>query len=315
MREYTEHIPVMLDEVVSYMSPKDGELYIDGTFGAGGYSRALLEAANCKIIAIDRDPNVKKIAEDLQKEFPGRIEFCLGKFSDVKQILSKIGISKVDGFVLDVGVSSMQIDQAERGFSFMKDGPLDMRMGEGNVDAGYLVNNTEEKQLANIIYKYSGEKRSRQIASAIVRARQESPITTTKELADIIKTVVRVAKDKIDPCTRTFQAIRIWVNDELTELEEALDSSEIILAEKGRLVVVTFHSLEDSIVKHYINNKSGKIPGASRHVIIANTNNVKPSFAPIAKKAVKPTDKEINFNIRSRSAKLRAAIRLSAGGN
>ena len=241
MNNSSPHYPVMLNEMLEYVSPKDGEVYVDGTFGAGGYSRALLQAADCKVYAIDRDPNVKQLAEELEAEFPGRIELLIGRFSDMERLLKDAGVEKVDAVVLDIGVSSMQIDQAQRGFSFMRQGPLDMRMSQQGIDAAYVVNNTDEQQLADIIYKYGGEKKSRRVASAIVKARAEQPITTTSELASIVRSVVRMAKDKIDPATRTFQALRIWVNDELGELRDALEASEKVLVTYGRLVVVTFH--------------------------------------------------------------------------
>jgi 16S rRNA (cytosine1402-N4)-methyltransferase len=304
------HISVMLDEMLQYISPKDGEVYVDGTFGAGGYSKAILQAANCKVYAIDRDPNVKKLAEELEAEFPGRVELLVGKFSDMKNLLAKAGISKVDGVVLDIGVSSMQIDEAARGFSFMREGPLDMRMSGEGMDAAYLVNNTGEKELADIIYRYGGEKKSRRVAKAIVDARAAEPITTTKKLAEIIRSVVRGGKDKIDPATRTFQALRIWVNDELGELKSALGAAENVLAPNGRLVVITFHSLEDSIVKDFFNEKSGKTEGISRHIPIMETNIKSAAFKILTKKALKPSDEEIAVNVRSRSAKLRAASKL-----
>lgn len=239
------HEPVMLEEVIHYMSPKDGEVYVDGTFGAGGYSKALLESADCKVIAIDRDPSVKKFADELEQLYPGRIQLALGSFGDMEQLLASVGVSKVDGVVLDVGVSSMQLDEGERGFSFMKDGPLDMRMSQEGMSAEDFVNSAKETDLADVIYKYGDERKSRQIARAIVHARAEAPITSTKALAAIIHKAVKVYNDKIDPATRTFQALRIWVNDELGELTRALESATRVLNTNGRLVVVSFHSLED----------------------------------------------------------------------
>jgi 16S rRNA (cytosine1402-N4)-methyltransferase len=300
----------MLNEMLEYMSPKDGEVYVDGTFGAGGYSKAMLQAANCKVYAIDRDPTVIKIAEELKKEFPGRVELLVGKFSDMERLLQDAGVSKVDGVVLDIGVSSMQIDQAERGFSFMREGPLDMRMSSDGVDAAYVVNNTGEKELADIIYMYGGEKKSRYIARAIVESRLQEPITTTKKLAEIIRSVVRAGKDKIDPATRTFQALRIWVNDELGELKEALGAAERVLKNNGRLVVITFHSLEDSIVKNFLNEKSGKTEGVSRHVPLLGVTKSSASFKVITRKPVVPSEAEVAMNVRSRSAKLRAASKI-----
>ena len=314
MNNSSPHYPVMLNEMLEYVSPKDGEVYVDGTFGAGGYSRALLQAADCKVYAIDRDPNVKQLAEELEAEFPGRIELLIGRFSDMERLLKDAGVEKVDAVVLDIGVSSMQIDQAQRGFSFMRQGPLDMRMSQQGIDAAYVVNNTDEQQLADIIYKYGGEKKSRRVASAIVKARAEQPITTTSELASIVRSVVRMAKDKIDPATRTFQALRIWVNDELGELRDALEASEKVLVTYGRLVVVTFHSLEDAIVKEFVNKKSGKNEGVSRHLPIVEKKTASATFRPLSNKAVKPSEEEVSINIRSRSAKLRAAEKLDTGG-
>jgi len=314
MNNESPHYPVMLNEMLEYVSPKDGEVYVDGTFGAGGYSRALLQAADCKVYAIDRDPNVKQLAEELEAEFPGRIELLVGRFGDMERLLKEAGVEKVDGVVLDIGVSSMQIDQAERGFSFMRNGPLDMRMSQEGVDAAYVVNNTDEKELADIIYKYGGEKKSRRVASAIIKARAENPITTTSELAKVVRSVVRMAKDKIDPATRTFQALRIWVNDELGELRSALDGAEKVLAPYGRLVVVTFHSLEDAMVKEFVNKKSGKQEGVSRHLPLPTKEVAQATFRPIKNKAIKPSDEEISINVRSRSAKLRAAEKLDTGG-
>lgn len=305
------HIPVLLDEVVHYMAPKDGEVYVDGTFGAGGYSRALLEAADCKVYAIDRDPSVQEFADVLKEEFPGKIELIIGNFGDMQQLLAEQGVTEVNGIVLDVGVSSMQIDQGERGFSFMKDGPLDMRMGPdtGN-DATWVVNQMSEEELADVIFQFGGERKSRRVAKAIVAARAVEPITTTRQLAEIVRSVVRASKDKIDPATRTFQALRIWVNDELGELSKALEAAEKILLPQGRLVVVSFHSLEDSIVKKYFKGKSGKTGGISRHLPMPDTSPDAAVFTPLTSKAIKPTDTEVQANIRARSARLRAVAKM-----
>ncbi len=305
------HIPVMYNEMLEYMSPADGEVYVDGTFGAGGYTKGLLNAADCSVYAIDRDPNVQKLAEDLKQKYPGRVELLVGNFADMDELLKNAGVEGVNGVVLDIGVSSMQIDNAGRGFSFQKDGPLDMRMSCEGLDAATVVNQTEENELADIIYKYGGERKSRRVARAIVQARKESAITTTKQLADIVRSVVRAAKDKIDPATRTFQALRIWVNDELGQLTRALDAAENILLPGGRLVIVSFHSLEDSIVKSFINDRIGKMAGISRHMPLpADYGQVKPTFKALTKRAISASEGEIKINIRSRSAKLRAAIKL-----
>lgn len=307
------HIPVLLDEMLENLSPKDGEVYVDGTFGAGGYSRAILKSADCKVYAIDRDPNVEKLAKELMKEFPGRLEFIQGNFGDVEKLLSDKGITKVDGIVLDVGVSSMQLDQAERGFSFSKDGPLDMRMsGEGQT-ACDIVNSFGEKELADIIYKFGDERKSRIIARAIVKAREERPIETTGQLSSIIHSVIRAGKSKIDVSTKTFQALRIWINDELGELEKALNAAENILAVGGRLVVISFHSLEDSIVKKFLKDKSQGDEIGNRHMPVVHGGEKQKIFRLIKRKAVKPGDEEISNNVRSRSSRLRAAIKIYQG--
>lgn len=305
------HIPVLLDEVVHYMAPKDGEVYVDGTFGAGGYSRALLEAANCKVYAIDRDPSVQVFADALKEEFPERIELILGNFGEMRALLKQRNIEHVHGIMLDVGVSSMQLDQAERGFSFQQDGPLDMRMGPDAGDAVWMVNHMDEQALADIIYQYGGERKSRKVAKAIVAARAEEEIITTKQLADIVRKVVKGAKDKIDPATRTFQAIRIWVNDELGELSRALESSEEMLMPQGRLVVVSFHSLEDAMVKRFMREKSGRTQGVSRHTPMAQSTDIPSVFSSITNKAIKPSDEEVQRNVRARSARLRAVMKLN----
>lgn len=308
------HDPVMLKEVLNMLNPKDGEVYVDGTFGAGGYTEALLKDKACKVYAIDRDPHVKALAEELKARFPGRVEFLVGCFGDMKKLLHDKGVHKVDGIVLDIGVSSMQVDNGWRGFSFKHDGPLDMRMSGEGISAADIVNSMNETELADIIYQLGGEKKSRRVAKAIVQARAKAPITTTKQLADIVRSVVRMTGHAIDPATRTFQALRIWVNDELGELTRALEASEAILNEGGRVVVVTFHSLEDAIVKRFFKQKSGVTPGVSRHVLVANEN--KPCtavFSLLTRKALPPGDEEIERNPRSRSAKLRAAVKIQVG--
>lgn len=302
------HLPVMLAEAVQNLSPKDGETYVDGTFGAGGYSRAILKAADCKVFAIDRDPDVAIFAEKIMAEFPGRFNLILGNFGDMAELLQENGVQKINGVVLDLGVSSMQLTTPTRGFSFMHEGPLDMRMEKEGRSAEYLINSADEKELADIIYKYGGEKRSRQIARSIVRARAEKPISTTLQLAEIIRKTVRAYNDKIDPATRTFQAIRIWVNDELEAVAKGLAAAEKLLAPGGRLVVISFHSLEDSIIKDFMNRKSGKGETYSRHMPLPETRPEK-IFSIITNKAVKPGDAEISANPKSRSAKLRAAIK------
>jgi 16S rRNA (cytosine1402-N4)-methyltransferase len=308
------HDPVMLHEVLEALAPKDGKVYVDGTFGAGGYSAAIVKQANCKVYGIDRDPHVKILADELKEKFPGRIEFLVGCFGDMRQLLGAQGVNKVDGIVLDIGVSSMQIDDGMRGFSFKQDGPLDMRMSGEGLSAADVVNSMDEGELADIIFQLGGEKKSRRVAKAIVNARAKGPIVTTKQLADIVRSVVKMAGHQIDPATRTFQALRIWVNDELGELSRALEASEELLNPGGRVVVVTFHSLEDGIVKRFFKEKAGQVPGISRHIPVANENiPAVRIFSIVTKKAVVPSETEIKRNLRSRSAKLRAAEKLQVG--
>ncbi len=309
------HIPVMLKEVLETLSPKAGEVYVDGTFGAGGYSRAFLENADCTVIAIDRDPDAKNRAEDFKEEFGPRFIFIEGCFGDALELVTAAGFEKVDGFVLDVGVSSFQIDDAARGFSFRFEGPLDMRMSKDGKSAADIVNNYEERDLADLIWRYGDERRSRQIAARIVKEREETPIETTQHLAEIIRAVVpRSFKDKSDPATRTFQALRIAVNDELGELERALDAAEKLLNSGGRLVVVSFHSLEDGLVKTFLYERAGRSPSGSRHLPDAGPSKSQ-TFSLSPKKALKPSSSEEAQNPRARSAKLRGAIRLDQEGN
>jgi 16S rRNA (cytosine1402-N4)-methyltransferase len=306
------HIPVLLEEMLTAMRPADGEVYVDGTFGAGGYSKALLEAAQCTVYAIDRDPNVAQLAEKLAKDFPGRFFWLLGSFGDMLELLAGKGVSSVDGIVLDIGVSSMQIDNADRGFSFKNDGPLDMRMSATGQSAADLINTADEDEIADILYHYGEERRARQVARAIVKARAAKPITRTLELAEIIRRVVRAKQ--IDPATRSFQALRIKVNDELGELERALDAGAQLLAPSGRLVIVTFHSLEDRIVKQFLQSRSGETRGGSRHLPQAGATRIAaagslPLFFLAQKKPITATSAEARINSRARSAKLRFAIR------
>lgn len=310
------HIPVMLGEVLHTMQPADGEVYVDGTFGAGGYTRALLEAAACTVYAIDRDPNVSVFAEKLTRDFPGRFFWLLGTFSDMVELLAAQGVTKVNGIVLDIGVSSMQIDNPERGFSFKNNGPLDMRMASTGVSAADVVNKADESDLADIIYNLGEERDSYRVARAIVRAREEAPIETTEQLANIVRRVVRGTKG-IDGATRTFQALRIYVNDELGELTRALNDAEKILVKGGRLIVVTFHSLEDRIVKQFLQSRSGETRGGSRHLpqlgaTRSATADSLPIFLLPRKKPVLSSEAESDVNPRARSAKLRVAIRTEA---
>lgn len=307
------HISVMLNEVLEYLQPRDGEVYVDGTLGAGGYTRAILDAANCTVIAIDRDQLAHDMAQTWKDKYGSRLILVKGAFSDLEEHLKNLNIEKVDAIVLDLGVSSMQLDQRERGFSFRFDGPLDMRMDRTQgLTAADLVNTLGEEDLANVIYIYGEERMSRHIASAIVKTRVEQKIETTAQLADIVRKVVRFSpKDKIDPATRTFQALRLKVNDELGEVERVLASAENVLAAQGRLIVVTFHSLEDRIVKNFMLDRSKQNSSPSRyHPATEAQKNL--TFSLLSKKAVLPTESETRQNPRSRSAKLRAAIKRAA---
>lgn len=301
---YQKHFPVMLPEVLQYLAPQDGEVYVDATFGNGGYSEAILQAANCRVIALDRDPTVINRAQELAKLYGKRFEFRPGKFSDFADLVPE----NVNGAVFDIGVSSMQLDQAERGFSFSKDAPLDMRMSQSGLSAADLVNSLPETELADIIYNYGEERKSRQIARKIVEARKISPITTTKQLADIIYTIIHRGIGNIDPATRTFQALRIAVNDELGELRSGLAGAALRLSARGRLVVVDFHSLEDRIVKNFFNDNSGRRQHVSRYRTDTQPLNEDKVFAECSK-AITPSEAELKLNARSRSAKLRFAVK------
>ncbi|MFC4347951.1 16S rRNA (cytosine(1402)-N(4))-methyltransferase RsmH [Kordiimonas lipolytica] len=314
---HTGHIPVLLNEVVEALAPKDGEVYVDGTFGAGGYTRAVLNAANCKVIAIDRDPDAIRRADAFKAEFGDRFDILEGCFGDMRALLSAAGVEAVDGVMLDIGVSSFQLDEAERGFSFMGDGPLDMRMGMSGESAADVVNTYEEERLANIIYEYGEERKSRRIAAAIVKDRVNEPFTRTKQLADMIERVIgrppqRKGQKTVHPATRTFQALRIHVNDELGELARGLEGAEQVLASGGRLVVVSFHSLEDRMVKNFMAERSGRMSGGSRHRPGPVAQGAAPTFEQKNKGAAKPGDAELEVNPRARSSRLRQAIRTEA---
>jgi len=302
------HISVLRDAVIASLMPKSGGHYVDGTFGAGGYSEALLGAADCKVWGIDRDPDALAFGTALTARFPGRLTMIEGNFGDMDRLLGDRGIQTVDGVALDLGVSSMQLDRAERGFSFRADGPLDMRMSHTGESAADLVNRLDEAELANLIYELGEERLSRRIAAAIVRAR---PIARTAELAQVIRRVMPPKGDGIDPATRTFQALRIAVNDELGELTRGLSAAEHLLAPGGRLAVVTFHSLEDRPVKTFFQRRAGKTPGGSRHVP-ATAPSRAPSFRLLNTKPLVADKEEIRLNPRARSAKLRAAERTAA---
>lgn len=306
-KETMDHIPVMLNEVLQLLAPQEGEVHVDCTFGAGGYSKGILNNSNVKIIAIDQDPTTEKYADAICKDYPARLEFHVNNFKNVRDVL---GDRKVDGLVLDLGVSSMQLDQADRGFSFMRDSSLDMRMSKSGKSAADFVNSADEEDIANVIFEYGDERASRKIARLIVAERKIKPIETTLHLAGIVRRCVGGAgRMKIDPATKTFQAIRIWVNDEMEALSEFLDSAEYVLKDGGRLVIVTFHSLEDRMVKRYLQDKSERHVSRSKY----STKDLVISTAPyklLIKKALKPTDEEIRKNPRARSAKVRGAVKI-----
>lgn len=307
------HIPVMLSEVLAALDPKDGEVFVDGTFGAGGYSEAILARANCKIIAIDRDPEAFRLSGALAEKYPGRLLAVLGRYSEMEAIAASEGFTAVDGVALDLGVSSMQIDSAERGFSFMQNGPLDMRMGEGGSSARDIVNTLSEQELAEIIGKLGEERRARAIAKAIVAQRAEQAITTTGELADLVAKVLGRKRDETKhPATRTFQALRLFLNEELDELANGLAAAERLLREKGRLAIVTFHSLEDRIAKRFLASRSTPPPRASRHLPESTSEILPPSFQLLNRRPLEPSKGETARNPRARSARLRAAMRTAA---
>lgn len=303
------HIPVLGREAVAALAPRAGGVYVDATFGAGGYTRLILAEAGTQVIGIDRDRTAIAGGFALVDQAGGRLTLVQDRFSNLADVIRGQGLEQVDGIVMDVGVSSMQLDQAERGFSFRFDGPLDMRMGEDGPSAADVVAAASEHDLASVIYVFGEERRSRAIARAIVAARRDAPITTTRQLADIVARVVRAKPHEIHPATRTFQALRILVNEELDELQEALAAAERMLKPGGRLAVVSFHSLEDRIVKTFLAARSGGSAG-SRH--LPEVARPTPSFALLGRRAVVAGEAEVAANPRARSAKLRAAERTGA---
>ncbi len=308
------HVPVMAREVVDALQPRDGGRYVDGTFGAGGYTTAMLDRADCRVIAIDRDPDAIEAGKVLAGRYAPRLRLIEGRFGDMTDLLSAEGVEDVDGVALDLGVSSMQFDQAERGFSFRASGPLDMRMEKSGASACDLVNEGEEAELADIIWRYGEERRSRRVARAIVETRRAKRIETTGELAEIVRRAVGPsAKDESDPATRTFQALRIAVNDELGELERGLAAAEQVLAPGGRLAVVSFHSLEDRAVKEFVRARAGRTPGPSRHAPPVGEARLA-TLRDLTRKPVLPSDAEIAANPRARSARLRVAEKLAVSG-
>jgi len=303
------HIPVLGREAIAMLRPRNGGIYIDATFGAGGYSRAILAVDGTRVVGIDRDRAAIAGGFDLVDRSAGRLVLVEDRFSNLAEICAAQGLSTVDGVVMDVGVSSMQLDEAGRGFSFRLDGPLDMRMGQDGPTAAEVIARASESQLADIIYLFGEERHSRKVARAIVAARMEAPITTTRALADIVARVVRTRPGDIHPATRTFQALRIFVNEELDELQPALAAAERVLKPGGRLAVVSFHSLEDRIVKNFLGERS-KVSGGSRH--LPEVKQATPSFDLLTKRPVTPGEEELAANPRARSAKLRAAERTDA---
>ena len=303
------HIPVLGREVLAWLQPREGGIYVDATFGAGGYSRAILEIPRTRVIGIDRDRTAILGGFELVDRSNGRLTLVEERFSNLAEVCSAQGVTSLDGVVMDIGVSSMQLDEAGRGFSFRADGPLDMRMGQDGPTAADVIATASEADLANIIYIFGEERHSRSIARAIVAARKLEPITSTRALADLVARIVRSKPGDIHPATRTFQGLRIFVNGELDELHLALSAAEQVLKPGGRLVVVSFHSLEDRIVKNFLNERA-KAGGGSRHQ--PETSQRPPSFTILTKRPVTAQDDEVSANPRARSAKLRAAERTDA---
>ena len=299
-----QHKPVMCEEVLSILNPSDGCVYLDGTLGAGGHSRKILESANCSVIGIDKDPTAIELCRDLEKQYGNKFLSINGSFGNLSQHLNSIGINKIDGILLDLGTSSMQLGTPERGFSFQFDAPLDMRMTQAGETAYDILNSLSEKSLADIIFYFGEERSSRKIAKAIVNKRKIKKIKTTFDLNEIILSVKKANNKKIHPATKTFQALRIYINNELKDLYDALISIEKVLSEKGRLVVISFHSLEDRIVKNFI--KENSIP--LRKYDPKNPDKI---FVYENRKVIKPSDYEVKKNRRSRSAKLRWVFRSS----
>lgn len=303
------HRPVLLREVLSFLTPKDGGNYLDGTFGAGGHTRAILAAANCRVLALDRDRTAIADGAALVDAMAGRLVLAEERFSNLDHAAGELGFAPLDGVLLDLGVSSMQLDEPARGFSFRHEGPLDMRMGRSGPTAADVVNAWPEAELAHVFATLGEERRARQVARAIVQARVSRRIERTNELAEIVRRVVRARPDEIDPATRSFQALRLLVNEELQEVAQALRAAERVLKPGGRLVVISFHSLEDRIVKTFLTAR-GKAAAPSRH--LPEVERPAPTFSLLTKKPVVPTDHEVRENPRARSAKLRAAERTDA---
>ena len=308
------HVPVLLPEVLRALAPQAGERFVDGTFGAGGYTSALLDAApDVRVLAIDRDPTAVAAGRALAEAHGGRLILVEGRFGELDRMADAAGLVPVDGVVLDIGVSSMQLDDPARGFSFQADGPLDMRMSGTGATAADVVNTAAEAEIADILFRLGEERRSRAIARAIVARRREKPFARTSELVEVVERVL--GRGKVGgrhPATRTFQALRIYVNDELGELAEGLAAAERVLRPGGRLAVVTFHSLEDALVKRFLQARAGKREGGSRHLPPGAPPERAPSFRFVNAKPVSPSEDELAANPRARSARLRWALRTDA---
>jgi len=303
------HVPVLARQVIENLKPRDGGVYVDGTFGAGGHTRAILQAADTRVLGLDRDQSAIAGGFALVEEAAGRLVLVEDRFSDLDAVARDQGHDAVDGILLDLGVSSMQLDEAERGFSFRHNGPLDMRMGGAGPSAADLVNAASGRDLASIISTLGEERFARPIARAIIKARDEAPITTTRALSDVVGTVLQQRPGEIHPATRTFQALRMFVNDELGELAAGLVAAERVLKPGGRLVVISFHSLEDRIVKTFLAER-GATTGGSRH--LPEVKHAAPSFRVLTKRPVIADEAEVAANPRARSAKLRAGERTEA---
>jgi 16S rRNA (cytosine1402-N4)-methyltransferase len=306
----TDHIPVLLDAVLAALAPRDGAVYVDGTFGAGGYSAALLMAAPCHVLGIDRDPDAVRRGVALAAQHPGRLTLLEGRFGDMERLVAEAAPGPIAGVTLDLGVSSMQLNQAERGFSFRADGPLDMRMEMRGETAADLVARLSEGELAELIQSLGDERFARRVARAIVAARRQHPIRRTSELADIVRGVIPTREPGFDPATRTVQALRMAVNDEISELDRGLVAAEKLLMPGGRLAVVAFHSLEDTRVKNFLRRRSGTV-AVSRHAPPL-PGALQPSFRLLGRRAVRPGTEEIARNPRARSGRLRSAERTAA---
>jgi 16S rRNA (cytosine1402-N4)-methyltransferase len=305
------HLPVMLAEVLQALAPRDGARYLDGTFGGGGYARAILQAAGCTLWAIDRDPDAIARGATLAAAYAPRLRLLEGRFGEMAALLAEQGVAQLDGVVLDLGVSSFQLDQAERGFSFRFDGPLDMRMEKAGPSAADLVNRLPEAEIATILWELGEERHSRRIARAITAARRESPIESTARLRAVIHSVMPRDPSGIDSATRSFQALRLKVNDELGEIERGLAAAAALLAPGGRLVVVAFHSLEDRIVKRFMQAAAGRAPGSSRHDPSSLLDTPRRAgFRLVTNNAQRPGEAELSANPRARSARLRALEKL-----